>query len=210
MLHLPDLKFISRLDMNAKFLPIDITWVDNKRLVMGTGEGRIFEAPSPTGDIIAVDIDGKNKRVLYSDSLRGSIGAQRNILKLPPGFGTISGLPDQRNGHFYLTVNPAPEGGGSDAQAHKTLIFDIDALSGSVNEIGGSIRMVMTVVHDGTVRYAYGQDNDFQGTCVLPRRQGSSMDGIVRIRRWQAHGAAAPERRRQTPVRDRQCHRRPG
>src|SRR5262245_48288189 len=36
VLHLPDLKVISRLDMVAHYLPIDITWVDNKRLVMGT------------------------------------------------------------------------------------------------------------------------------------------------------------------------------
>ena len=105
VLHLPDLKFVSRLDMNAHFLPIDITWVDNKRLVMGIGEETAFsEAPSPTGDIIAVDIDGKNKRVLYSDMLRGSMGAQRNILKIPPGFGGISGTPDHANGHFYLTM----------------------------------------------------------------------------------------------------------
>lgn len=164
VLQLPDLKFISRLDMNARYLPIDITWVDNKRLVMATGEETGFsEAPSATGDIIAVDIDGKNKRVLYSDSLRGSIGAQRNILKLPPGFGSISGLPEQSNGHFYLTVNPAPEGGGSDAQAHKTMIFDIDAVSGSVNEMGTiSQDGYEFVVHDGIARYAYGEDNNFK------------------------------------------------
>ena len=111
VLHLPDLKFVSRLDMVARYLPIDITWVDNKRLVMGTGEETGFsEAPSPTGDIIAVDIDGKHKRLLYSDSSRSSITAMTNILKIPVGFGAISGMPDQANGHFYLTVYPARKG----------------------------------------------------------------------------------------------------
>ncbi len=115
VLHLPDLKFISRLDMTEHHLPIDITWVDNTRLVMGVGRETAFsEAPSPTGDIIAVDIDGKNKRVLYSDRARGTLGAQQNILKIPIGFGSISGTPDKANGHFYLTVNPAPESGGTD------------------------------------------------------------------------------------------------
>src|SRR5487761_2034646 len=54
--HLPDLKYISRLDMVDKYLPIDITWVDNHRLVLGTGEETGFaEAPTATGDILAVD-----------------------------------------------------------------------------------------------------------------------------------------------------------
>src|SRR5579885_2734680 len=164
VLHLPDLKFESRLDMNAHYLPIDITWVDNKRLVMGTGEETAFsESPTPTGDIIAVDMDGKNKRLLYSDSKRGSIGAQRNILKIPLGFGTISGKPTHANGHFYLTVNPAATSGGSDAQAHKTLIFDIDAMSGNVNELGEIDEDGYTfLVHDGVVRYAWGEDNDLK------------------------------------------------
>jgi hypothetical protein len=128
VLHLPDLKYVSRLDMNAHYVPVNITWVDNKRLVMSTGEETAFsEAPASTGDVIAVDMDGKNKRVLYSDRMRDSISAQRNILKIPVGFGVISGLPDERNGHFYLTVYPAAEGGGSEGQAHKTLLYDIDA-----------------------------------------------------------------------------------
>jgi dipeptidyl aminopeptidase/acylaminoacyl peptidase len=163
VLHLPDLKFISRLDMNQRYLPIDITWVDNKRLVMGIGEETAFaEAPSPTGDIIAVDIDGKNKRVLYSDRLRDAQTA-RNILKIPYGFGSISGKPDHANGHFYLTIYPFPEGGGSDAQAHSTQIYDIEAVTGSVKKIGEiGEDGYQFVVHDGVVRYAYGDDNDLK------------------------------------------------
>ena len=100
ILHLPDLKFVSRLDMIATYLPIDVTWVDNKRLVMGTGKETAFaEAPAATGDIIAVDFDGKNKRMLYSDRSRSG-AASMNILKMPIGFGTISGAPDKADGHF--------------------------------------------------------------------------------------------------------------
>ncbi len=163
VLHLPDLKFISRLDMNQRYLPIDITWVDNKRLVMGIGEETAFaEAPSPTGDIIAVDIDGKYKRVLYSDRLRDSNTA-RNILKIPIGFGGISGKPDHANGHFYLTIYPFPDGGGSDAQAHSTQIYDIEAVTGSVKKIGEiGEDGYQFVVNDGVVRYAYGYDNDLK------------------------------------------------
>jgi dipeptidyl aminopeptidase/acylaminoacyl peptidase len=162
VLHLPDLKFVSRLDMAAHYLPIDITWVDNKRLVMGTGRETAFsEAPSGTGDIIAVDIDGKNKRLLYSDRSRSSTGAMLNILKLPIGFGSISGTPDKANGHFYLTVNPSPERGGSDAQANRTLIFDVDAGNGNVRELASiNADGYDFVLHDGVVRYAYGQDNN--------------------------------------------------
>ncbi|HEY2394732.1 MAG TPA: prolyl oligopeptidase family serine peptidase [Rudaea sp.] len=163
VLHLPDLKYVSRLDMVAHFLPIDVTWVDNKRLVMGTGRETAFsETPAGTGDIIAVDIDGKNKRMLYSDSSRGATGSV-NILKLPIGFGTISGTPDKTNGHFYLTVNPAPERGGTDAQAHRTLMFDVNAINGNVNEMASIDEDGYDfVVHDGVVRYAYGTDNNLK------------------------------------------------
>jgi dipeptidyl aminopeptidase/acylaminoacyl peptidase len=160
VLHLPDLKFVSRLDMVAHYLPIDITWVDNKRLVMGTGRETAFsETPAGTGDIIAVDIDGKNKRLLYSDRSRSGAGAT-NVLKLPIGFGSIAGTPDKANGHFYLNVNPAPERGGSDAQAHQTLIFDVDTANGSVKELASiGADGYDFVLHNGVVRYAYGSDN---------------------------------------------------
>jgi dipeptidyl aminopeptidase/acylaminoacyl peptidase len=164
VLHLPDLKFVSRLDMAAHYLPIDITWVDNKRLVMGTGRETAFsETPAGTGDIIAVDFDGKNKRLLYSDRSRSSTGAMMNILKIPIGFGQISGTPNKANGHFYLTVFPAAERGGSDAQANKTLIFDVDAGNGNVRELASiNADGYDFVVHDGVARYASGQDNNLK------------------------------------------------
>ncbi len=164
VLHLPDLKYISRLDMAARYLPIDVTWVDNQRLVMGTGEETAFsEAPRATGDILAVDIDGKKKRLLYSDRSRNSTAGTTSILSIPIGFGRISGRPHAANGHFYLTVNPAPERGGADAQANKTLIFDIDSLSGSVKQIGSiNADGYDFVVHDGVARYAYGADSNLK------------------------------------------------
>src|SRR5579863_233544 len=164
ILHLPDLKYVSRLDMLATFLPINITWVNNQRLVMGTGKETAFaEAPTPTGDIVAVDIDGKNNRLLYSDTSRSSAAGAQNILRIPIGFGQISGRPDKADGHFYLTVYPAPERGGSDAQANKTLIFNVDALNGNVKEIGSiNADGYNFVVHDGVVRYAYGMDNNLK------------------------------------------------
>lgn len=164
VLSLPDLKYVSRLEMTAKYVPIDVTWVDNQRLVMGTGEETGFnERPSATGDIIAVDYDGKNKRVLYSDRSRGSIGAMTNMLKIPIGFGSISGMPEKPDGHFYLTVNPAPRRGGSDAQANRTLIFDVDAGSGFVKQIGEIDHDGYDfLVHDGVARYASGGDNEMQ------------------------------------------------
>lgn len=164
VLQLPDLKFVSRLDMVEDYLPIDITWVDNKRLVMGTGKQTGFaEAPSATGDIIAVDIDGTHKRVLYSDSARSSTAAMTNMLKIPIGFGSISGMPIKPNGHFYLTVNPAARRGGSDAQSNKTMIFDVDANNGNVNQIGEiGYNGCDFVVHAGVARYASCEDNNLQ------------------------------------------------
>jgi dipeptidyl aminopeptidase/acylaminoacyl peptidase len=169
VLHLPDLKFVSRLDMAAHNLPLDIIWVDNKRLVMGVGEevGQ-FEAPVGTGDIISVDFDGKNKHVLFSDSKRSSTAAMTNMLKIPKGFGSINGTPDQPNGHFYLTVivypDLIPERSGSDeSQSHETQIYDIDTGTGFAKVIGEIGRgNYEFVVHDGVARYAYGGDTDLK------------------------------------------------
>lgn len=164
ILSLPDLKYISRLDMTDRYLPIDITWVDDKRLVMGTAEETGFaEAPRATGDIIAVDIDGKHKRLLYSFGNRDSMAGATNLLRIPRGFGSISGRPAKANGHFYLTVQVFPESGGEDAQANRTEIYDIDSLLGSVNELGSiNADGYSFVVFDGVVRYAYGDDNNFK------------------------------------------------
>lgn len=169
VMRLPDLKFVSRLDMTDKYLPIDITWVDNERLVMGTGEETgLSEAPSATGDIIAVNFDGTKKRVLYSDRARNSISAMTNMLKIPRGFGRISGLPKTPNGHFYLTVNP---------RGHRTMVFDIDARSGNVNQIGeihhGGYDFV---VYDGVARYASGTDNDLKDHTYY--RAGPKQDWV--------------------------------
>jgi dipeptidyl aminopeptidase/acylaminoacyl peptidase len=164
VLHLPDLKYMSRLDMDEHFLPIDITWADNKRLVMGTGRETAFsEQPSATGDIIAVDVDGQNKRLLYSFANRDSTNNPLNILKIPRGFGHISGKPDHANGHFYFTFSPFPEHGPADATSHLTTIYDIDSRSGNVKEIGAIGQdSYEFVVHDGVVRYAYGADEAFK------------------------------------------------
>ncbi len=163
ILQLPNLKYVSRLDMLDRYIPINITWVSNDRLVMGLGEETGFaEAPRATGDIIAVDMNGQHKRVLYSDRLRNSIGAMRTILKIPIGFGSIRGVPTKPNGHFYLTVYPAPRSGGTSAQAHRTLLFDIDSESGGVDQIADIGRDgYQFLIHDGVARYAYGQDNNF-------------------------------------------------
>jgi dienelactone hydrolase len=107
-------------------------------------------------------MDGTHKRVLYSDRARNSTAAMTNMLKIPMGSGSISGGPDKPNGHFYLTVYPFPQRGGSDAQAHRTLIFDVDARTGNVNELASIDKDGYDfVVHDGVVRYASGIDNDF-------------------------------------------------
>jgi len=165
VLHLPDLKFISRLDMTPKYLPTNVTWVDNKRLVLSTAKeiGQLA-APVGTGDVIAVDYDGKNKRLLYSDSARSSISSMATLLKMPAGFARIDGTPDVPNGHFYLTVFPAAERGGSDAQAHRTLEFDINAVNASVTEIASIDKdnFGFLIDHAGVVRYASGQLNSLQ------------------------------------------------
>ena len=75
VLSLPDLKPVSRLNMAARTLPIGITWVSNIRLVIGLGEENgTLEAPQGTGKVVAIDLAGSHKRVLYSWRVRDTKG----------------------------------------------------------------------------------------------------------------------------------------
>lgn len=170
VLHLPDLKPASRLDMARFTLPSDIVWVSNTRLVVGLAEDiGGLEAPVLTGEIVAVDYDGSRKRTLYSPRVRyntsGAIdtSAAMKMMALPGGFAFIEGLPDARNGHFYMTLQPWNDRDNNAVEAYRTLIYDVDASSGAMKEIGEiGVDGMEFVVHEGVARYAYGYDSSYR------------------------------------------------
>ncbi|GAB3026765.1 prolyl oligopeptidase family serine peptidase [Oleiagrimonas citrea] len=100
---LADMHVISILKMPQYELPLDITWVSATRLVITKGKamGSIGK-PINLGQIIASDYDGKNQRYLYGYDAKGKRAANR---ARDEGFGTLAGLPDKPNDHFYMDVS---------------------------------------------------------------------------------------------------------
>jgi dipeptidyl aminopeptidase/acylaminoacyl peptidase len=162
VLHLPDLKPVSRLDMAPRDVPIDIHWVSNKRLIMGVGEETgTLEEPSGTGDIVAVDIDGSHKKTLYSLTGRGGTFSNVNSLDIPRGGPSYAGRPHQPDGHFFLNLQRYPENSnGTDWDSASTELYDVDAVSGHAVKIGsinhGSMQLF---AYNDIARIAVGTDD---------------------------------------------------
>jgi dipeptidyl aminopeptidase/acylaminoacyl peptidase len=163
VLSLPDLKPVSRLSMAPRTLPIGITWVSETRLVMGLGEENgTLEAPQGTGEVIAVDLDGSHKRVLYSWRVRDTKGSNMNVLSMPRGIGHIAGTPHQLNGHVYIGVNPfGTHASSGKRDSGQSMIYDVDTASGHANLMGKINEPGMSfVLHDDVARFAYGSNQD--------------------------------------------------
>jgi len=161
VLSLPDLKPVSRLDMATRFLPYNVHWVSNTRLVMGLAkETGTLVAPSITGDVVGVDFDGSHKKTLYSLSHRGGTFASVNSLDIPQGYPAIVGTPYQPNGHFFLSLNRVPQGSNGEIwQYGKSDLYDVDSASGRAVKIGGIDHGGMSMLpYDGVARIASGDD----------------------------------------------------
>lgn len=155
VLHLPDLKPVSRLDMAPHNLPAQTAWVSNQRLVVAiANESTWLDVPQLTGEIVAVDVDGSHKATLYDLAARGKT---LHSLDMPRGFATIAGVPDAHNGHIYLNVSPQSTGNYTVYEAPDSEVFDVDTSNGKAVQIGkiehGGLDFL---VHDGVARYAYG------------------------------------------------------
>jgi len=158
---LSDITLTAVLNMPRFELPAKVRWVSDRRLIIA--KGRKFgsrEAPIPTGDIIATDVDGKNQAYLF--------GYERNprIFGLEPGFGSIEGLPEERNGHFYLSR--------LSMNAQRSQLYDVDTEKGTVRRVADIPVRNLSFVLDrqGIARYAYGTDDRNNHLLYLAGAQG--------------------------------------
>ncbi len=165
VLRLPDLKVVSRLDMAPRYVPVDIHWVSDTRVIMALGkETGTLEAPSGTGDIIAVDYDGSHKKTLYSLEHRGGTYSGVNSLAIPMGGPSIAELPVKPNGHFTLNLQVFPENSnGTDWDSSRSQLYDVDAATGSAAKIGEIQHGSMNLLSQGGVaRIAAGVDDHME------------------------------------------------
>jgi dipeptidyl aminopeptidase/acylaminoacyl peptidase len=155
VLHLPDLKPLSRLDMARRNVPGQVVWVSNTRLVVALAyESAWLDVPQMTGELVALDYDGTHKTTLYSLGDRGkSIHSQ----DMPRGAASIAGLPEPRNGHLYVNLRPMPRGSFTMYDSHSSMVYDVDSGSGRAELMGKIDKGDMSfVMHDGVARFAYG------------------------------------------------------
>ncbi|HWU77011.1 MAG TPA: prolyl oligopeptidase family serine peptidase [Rhodanobacter sp.] len=205
VLHLPDLKVLSRLDMARRNVPGEVVWVSNTRLVVALAyESAWLDVPQLTGELVALDYDGSHKATLYSLAARGkSIHSQ----DMPRGSAGIAGLPEPRNGHIYVNLRPAVVGNYTMYDASSSMVYDVDTASGAARLMGKIDKGDMSfVLHDGVARFAYGspdagatvntytRDNADQPWRLMPASVTGSELVPVRIsadgsRMWAIHSA---------------------
>ncbi len=146
---LSDFTLTAVLNLPRYELPAQVRWVSDRRLIVA--KGRMLgsrEAPVATGDIIATDLDGSNQAYLF--------GWERNprLRGLEPGFGSIEGLPEQRNGHFYMRrFSPGTQ---------RSQLYDVDAGNGTARLVADiPVRNLdFTLDNQGIPRFAHGTDDD--------------------------------------------------
>ncbi|WP_426287134.1 alpha/beta hydrolase family protein [Luteibacter sp. E-22] len=145
-------------------MPADMIWASPTRLVVARGkvDGSIGAA-SYTGELMAIDVDGKNPDYLYGFESFGKRAATR---ALDRGWGTIEGTPVQSNGHFYMRATAW-------ADQDRSTLYDVDAKTSARRQMAdiGIGRMSFMIAPDGTPRFAFGTDDDFKW--VVFHREGS-------------------------------------
>lgn len=157
-------KPVTLIRMPTYELPADMVWASNTRLVVARGkvDGSIGAA-SYTGELMAIDVDGKNADYLYGFE---SVGKRASTRALDRGWGTIEGAPVTANGHFYMRATPW------DNQNQSTL-YDVDAQSSARRQMADIAQggLSFMIAPDGTPRFAFGTDDNFKW--VVLRHDGS-------------------------------------
>jgi dipeptidyl aminopeptidase/acylaminoacyl peptidase len=169
--HLPDMKPTSKLDVPEHYVPADINWVSDTRLViLPAKEIGSLEAPIAGGEMMATDYDGKNQKKLFGLSTgvwgRGT----------PVHCRTFSGVPDKLNGHFYVSCYGDHQDAGKEGYSS---IYDVDSSNGKAEPLGAvDFQDMNFLVHHGQALIASGTD-DHQNTLVLVRK--SASDSWTRV-----------------------------
>ena len=103
VLELPSLKPLAKLNMAPYTQPARIAWVSPTRLIVEKArESGTLDAPGLTGEIVALNFDGSQQRILYSFEARGGRSGNDAMLRMPYGYPEVVGIPSGYNGHLYL------------------------------------------------------------------------------------------------------------
>jgi dipeptidyl aminopeptidase/acylaminoacyl peptidase len=144
--------------------PANMIWASDTRLVVARGkiDGSIGQA-SYTGELMAIDVNGKNPDYLFGYEAVGKRNATRAIDR---GWGTIEGGPADPNGHFYMRATLWND-------QERSTLYDVDAQTSARRQLAdiGQPNMEFMIAPDGTARFAFGDSVD--ALYVVYHREGS-------------------------------------
>lgn len=152
-------KLLSKISAGADRSVVDYDWASSSRLVFGVGENFGFAtAPVLTGELLAIDVDGKAARAIYS--FRGEtvpIGTRlgRNIRKNASGF-LIRTLPKDPDHVMVASYDFVANADRWRAVAYRVHTSTGKREDGVAAPIPGWVKF--GVDDDGFVRYVAGSD----------------------------------------------------
>jgi dienelactone hydrolase len=165
---LPDMKPTTTIRMTVFEVPLDYSWVSKSRLVVEKGkELGSREIPAPTGEVLAVDVDGGNQEYLFGyqmfDASRRGERYGRD-----EAWGYVEEVARERNGHLFLTAHVW--------EGKHSMLYDIDSVSAKRTQVADVPEkgMRFLVQHNGTPRFSYGGGED--GYAAVFRRDDSTAD----------------------------------
>jgi dipeptidyl aminopeptidase/acylaminoacyl peptidase len=174
---LPDRLVVNTIMLPSFEVPLDIVWLTNERLMVMKGlEVGTRERPQRTGEVVALNIDGKKQEYLY-----GYKGFKQNSkgdrYGDDYGWAVLSDVPRSRNGHVFLSTHLW--------QGDSSQLYDINT-SNSTRKLLAEMRfkeMSFLQQSDGNPVFAYGTDEQYLP--ILYRRDPVTgywrkIDGIGR------------------------------
>lgn len=149
---LPDLKIVSTIAMDKFEIPADFTWATNTRLIVVKGiEMGLREKPKYTGEIVAVDLDGKRPQYLFGYK-NFHLSSKGDRYGDDYGSGWIANIP-LRNEHAQISTYLW--------NSKRSSLYDINTVNSTrklITEIPAQGLRFYTQ-RDGTPRFAVGVDD---------------------------------------------------
>lgn len=119
IIRVADRAIVTGIKMNKFEVPGHYQWVGNTRLVVSVA--RDFadkEEPTPTGEVLACNVDGTDQQYLYGYFRRE---------KRDEGFGMIVGVPARLDNRVYL--------GEYDFDSKSSALYEVDSVGGARKEL---------------------------------------------------------------------------
>jgi len=163
---LPDLKISGAIRLPLFTVPVDYQWISNERLVIAKGlELGSREEPVATGELLAMDLDGKRQEYLFgyrmfAASSRGTRYGDDDA------FSYVEFIPRERNGHALVTSRLW--------DSQHTLLYDTDTRNATRKLLADLPLdgLGFIIQNDGVPRFAYGTSTD--NAPVLFRRNDAN------------------------------------